>query len=162
MITMILATDINYAIGNNNSLLYSFKKDMKFFKSMTEGKEVVMGSRTWHSLPNKLPDRINSVLSTKEIKGCDNIYRSVDEILSLDKDICIIGGATLYKQFIDYTETVFLTKIDAVSDYDTDVREVEDKLMEEFIRNDIDFTYDRCRITGKYARLSFHEYIRLS
>ena len=67
MINAIVCVDKNWGIGKNNDLLFNLKEDMKFFKETTMGHPVVMGRRTFESLPNILPGRENIVISTTNI-----------------------------------------------------------------------------------------------
>ena len=109
MITIIAAVAANRAIGLNNKLLYWLPNDLKRFKALTTGHTIIMGRRTFESLPKgALPNRRNVVLSRTqtEFPGCDT-YRSLDEALahcSKDEDIYIIGGASVYKQALNYAD----------------------------------------------------------
>lgn len=134
-INYILSTDLNWALGYKNGLIYFFKKDLQRFKNITKNKTVIMGSKTWESLPIKLPQRTNIVLSSKNYiedeKQPDKIIHSIDEILNIStkEEIWIIGGATLYKLLLDYVSKIELTIIhnDDV-EYDVDVKFLEEKL----------------------------------
>ena len=149
-INLILAVDNNNAIGNGDDLLYFFPKDLRRFVSLTKEKTVVMGRKTWESLPVKLPKRKNIVLTKSSKiepsmkKGVlvepDLIVNDLDTILKMseNEEIWIIGGANIYEQFIKYTKTVELTKISAtVSDYDTTVDWLEESLKDFVISNNV-------------------------
>ena len=116
MITIIAAVAANRAIGFENKLLYWLPNDLKRFKTLTTGHTIIMGRRTFESLPKgALPNRRNVVLSRtqKEFAGCD-CYPSLDEALahcSPDEDIYIIGGASLYEQAIDRADRLCLTEV---------------------------------------------------
>jgi dihydrofolate reductase len=140
-IYLILAIDENYAIGNNDELLYFFPKDLKRFVSKTKEKTVLMGRNTWESLPKKLPKRKNIVLTSKNviepiIKASvetipDLLLNSIESVLELSRteEIWVIGGASVYKQFIKYAKSVELTKINtSVPNYDTDVKWIDSEL----------------------------------
>lgn len=114
----IVAIDNSWGIGNNGNLLFHIKKDMEFFRKMTTNKVVVMGRKTLDSLPNGEPlkNRINLVItSNKSYKSHDNIifgdiHEINEEIKKYDtNDIFIIGGASIYKQFIHRCDTVYVT-----------------------------------------------------
>lgn len=114
----IVAIDKLWGIGKDGKLLFRIKEDMKFFKKMTTNKVVVMGRKTFESLPNKEPlkDRINLVItSDKSYQSHDNvIFGDIDkineEINKYDtNDIFIIGGASIYKQFIHRCDSVYVT-----------------------------------------------------
>lgn len=118
---MIVAVDRNWGIGQNNKLLVSIPADMKFFREMTTGKVVVMGRRTLESFPNGLPlaNRTNVILTRNQdyhVKnGC--VCHTVDETLEelkkyRDEDIFVIGGESVYRQFLPYCNAVHVTKID--------------------------------------------------
>ena len=126
---VIVAADKNWGIGKNNQLLVSIPADMKMFREETSGKVVVMGRKTLESFPNGLPlkNRINIVLTHKdEIEGYDGdevyIANNVEEILDFyvlnNKDLWIIGGASVYKQFIPYCEEFIVSLIEG--DYSGD------------------------------------------
>ncbi len=116
----IVAVDSNWGIGYKNELLQRIPEDMKFFKQTTLNKLLVMGRLTFESLPNKRPlkDRTNIVISrNKDFKSEGlEIYYSIDELLfNLKKyklnDIFIIGGESVYKQFMPYCTQAYITKI---------------------------------------------------
>lgn len=110
---MIAAVSSNLGIGYEGKLLYSCKKDMKHFKELTLGKTIIMGKATYESLPIKpLPGRRNIVLSHSTISGVE-VAGSVKEVLDLcknDEEIMIIGGASIYEQFLPYAQTLYLTE----------------------------------------------------
>ncbi len=117
---IIVAVDENFGIGFENDLLYNIPLDKKFFREATIGKTVVMGRKTYESLPNgkALPNRTNIVLSKSgEITGDDvKIYRDVSSFLdSIDMqnsdDIFIIGGEEIYKIFLNKCKFAYITKI---------------------------------------------------
>ena len=124
-INVIAAIGKNNELGKNNDLVWRLKGDMKFFRETTMGHPIVMGRKTFESLPKVLPGRKNIVISSNEILN-DEIerYKSIKEFLlkykEFNEDVFIIGGASIYKQFIDLASKLYLTEIDAV-DKDADV-----------------------------------------
>ena len=119
----IVAVDKLWGIGSNGDLLFHIKEDMKFFKLVTTDRVVVMGRKTFESLPNKEPlkNRINLVItSDKSYNSYDNvIFGTMDEIREEIKkydsnNIFIIGGASIYSQFIHECDTVYVTHNTAV------------------------------------------------
>lgn len=118
---MIVAADKNWGIGNQNRLLVSIPEDMKFFRSETVGKVVVMGRKTLESFPGGLPlkNRTNLVLTRNpnyQAKGAV-VLHSVEEVLEelkayASEDVYIIGGDTVYAQFLPYCDVVHVTRID--------------------------------------------------
>ena len=123
----ILSADENWGIGKDNKLLVSIPADMKMFREKTIGNVVIMGRKTLESFPKGLPlkDRVNIVLSTKgEPSGNGEIIvRSVEEAIEEakkypDKKVFVIGGGSIYKQFLPYVDTAYVTKIDHAYDAD--------------------------------------------
>ena len=121
MIKLIAALDKNYGIGYQNDLLFSIPEDMKRFKELTEGHFVLMGRKTFESLPKPLKNRVNVVLTrNKEIPHPPGVYviDSVEHVLnhyytgSQEKDIWVIGGSSVYEAFMSYADEVHLTHID--------------------------------------------------
>ena len=117
MINIIAAVAKNRAIGYQNKLIYWLPNDLKRFKALTTGHTIVMGRRTFESLPKgALPNRRNCVLtaSIKSLPGCE-CFNSWDAFIAScqpDEDIYIIGGASLYNQLINKAERLCLTEID--------------------------------------------------
>ena len=116
-INIIAAIGKNNELGKNNDLIWKFKEDMKFFKETTIGHPVVMGRKTFESLPNVLPNRKNIVISRSEIINNEiEVYKSIRDFLvkykKYNDDVFIIGGAMIYKEFIDIASKVYLTEIE--------------------------------------------------
>lgn len=133
MFKIITCMNNKNAIGKDNGLLYHIKSDMTNFKSMTIGNVVVMGRKTFESLPNKEPlkDRINIIMTTDEnycVDANDNVYitHSVDETVDLcesmftDKEWFVIGGGSIYDAFLvkDLVDDIRVTLVDDDSDGD--------------------------------------------
>lgn len=115
-ISMIAAVGKKLELGKNNDLIWHFKEDMKFFKSTTTGNTVVMGRKTFDSLPHALPNRRNVVLTNnKELKidGAE-ICTSIDEVNELcsDDNVFIIGGGRIYAEFLPFADRLYLTEIE--------------------------------------------------
>jgi dihydrofolate reductase/thymidylate synthase len=140
MFQLILATDLRYGIGNNGTLPWpKNQKDMDFFRKKTTGGIVIMGRKTWDSIPAKhrpLKNRLNIVLTTdNSFVSTDTTFfkNSVDDIVACIKglkketegyenaEVFIIGGATLYKQFLtmNLVNKIWLTKINNTYECDT-------------------------------------------
>lgn len=117
-ISMIAAIGKNYELGKNNDLIWHLDGDLPFFKKTTMGKTVIMGRNTFFSLPKALPGRKNIVLTFPpvfEAAGATTVL-SIDEALEMVKDedeVFIIGGASLYAQFIDKADKLYLTEAEA-------------------------------------------------
>ena len=117
-INIIAAVAENLAIGYNNNLIYRISGDMKRFKNLTTGNTVIMGRKTFESLPKgALPNRRNIVLSTtqSEFPGCD-VYKSLQEAIthcSSDENVFIMGGASVYKEALAIADHLYITEIAA-------------------------------------------------
>ncbi len=133
---LIAAVDKNWAIGLNNKLLVSIPMDMKFFRETTTGKVVVMGRKTLESFPNGLPlkNRTNIVLTANpdyRVKDAI-IVHSEDELREELKkypseDIYIIGGESIYRQFVDDCDVAHITKIDYAYEADAYFPNLDEK-----------------------------------
>ena len=116
-VSMIAAVARNRAIGFQNKLIYWLPNDLKRFKQLTTGHTILMGRRTFESLPKgALPNRRNCVLtnSTTELPGCE-CFPSWDSFIAAcqpDEQVYIIGGESLYRQLIDKADRLCLTEID--------------------------------------------------
>ena len=120
MIAAIVAVDNNWGIGFNGSLLEPIPADLKRFKKLTENKIVIMGRKTWDSLPKKpLPDRLNIVISRepKAVITESVIRMGLDEIKTRlstatdNENWFIIGGGEIYKELLPFCDTLYITKI---------------------------------------------------
>ena len=119
MISAIVAVDENFGIGFNGQLLEHIPEDLKRFKQLTTNKTIIMGRKTWESLPNKpLPDRLNIVVTSKERSFEEmTVFTSFEEVYSRATHIMpedewfIIGGGSIYKEFLPICDKVYLTKI---------------------------------------------------
>ena len=125
-LALIAAVARNRVIGKDNRLLWHLPEDMRHFRETTRGKTVIMGRKTWESLPEKfrpLPGRLNIVLSRNPDYPAPGATRarSLQEAIGLAGDadeIFIIGGAELYRQALPLAERLYLTEI--VADYEGD------------------------------------------
>ena len=116
-IHMIWAQDTNNAIGKDGALPWHFSEDLKNFKKLTTGHTIIMGRKTWDSLPIKpLPNRRNIVISSTKQEQVES-YTSIEgciESLKNDKevsDIYIIGGMSVYKFFYKHADILHITFI---------------------------------------------------
>ena len=124
---IIVCINSQFAIGNNGKLLYHIPNDMANFRRMTTDNVVIMGRKTFESLPGSkpLPNRINIVLATNpkyKIDGFDNVYvvNTIAEAIDLcekkfsNKMCFVIGGASIYNQFIaqNLIDEIFITTVD--------------------------------------------------
>ena len=107
-ISIIVAIAENMAIGKDNDLLWHISDDLKRFKRITKGHQVIMGKNTYLSLPFKpLPNRINIVITddkSETFERCKTVH-SIEEAVSYcneNEESFIIGGASIYSQFFPY------------------------------------------------------------
>lgn len=119
MIYIIAAVDRKMAIGYQNRLLFHLSNDLKRFKSLTTGHTIIMGRKTFESLPKgALPNRRNIVLSRQSgfaYPGAE-LFHSLEEVLencSKDEQVYIIGGESIYRQALPLADRLCLTEIDA-------------------------------------------------
>jgi dihydrofolate reductase len=124
-ISIIVAIADNNAIGKDNQLLWHISDDLKRFKKLTSGHTVIMGKRTYESLPLRpLPNRRNIVITDipgEIIEGCVMAYSIEDAIEKCDgdKENFVIGGGSVYRQFFEYANKLYLTKVQQAFDGDT-------------------------------------------
>ena len=118
MISAIVAVDNNWGIGFNGDLLEHIPEDLKYFKELTSGHIVVMGRKTWDSLPKKpLPDRLNVVIShSRSLLGMMSFSMPLEEATARmlgdpEAEYFIIGGGQIYKELLPYCDRVYVTKI---------------------------------------------------
>lgn len=124
MISLIAAMDRNRVIGHNGGIPWHLPSDLKHFKAMTMGKPILMGRATFDSIGKALPGRRNIVLSRQAgllCEGCD-VYTNLDDALastSVNEEVMIIGGATLYNVCLPQASRMYLTLIDTEVPGDT-------------------------------------------
>ncbi|MBR2855331.1 serine hydroxymethyltransferase [Candidatus Saccharibacteria bacterium] len=117
MFSLIAAIGKNRELGKNGKLLFHAKEDMRFFREKTINHKILMGRKTWESLPGKLKNRENIVVSRHEVKGADqsitNLSDFIDQNKDTDEEIFVIGGGMLYFELLPYAKTLYLTEFDA-------------------------------------------------
>ena len=117
MISIIVAIAENYAIGKKGDLLCHLPADLKHFKDITSGSTVLMGERTFFSLPkHPLPNRRNIVLTDvqgKTFEGAETVY-SLDEMeakVNPNEEAFVIGGGMVYRQMMERADKLYITHI---------------------------------------------------
>ena len=129
-ISIIVAIARNNAIGLNNELLWHIPNDLKRFKKITAGHSVIMGKRTLASLPNgPLPKRRNIILSDIPydcIEGCEtvNSISAAIELIKNEEEVFIIGGGSVYNQFLPLAHKLYLTIVEKDFEADTFFTEI--------------------------------------
>lgn len=116
MISMIAAIGKNRELGKNNDLIWHFKEDMKFFRETTTGNTVIMGRKTFESLPHALPNRRNIVITQNVNYVADGaeVVGSIEEAIAITENdnVFIIGGGKIYSAFLEIADKLYLTEID--------------------------------------------------
>ena len=122
-ISLIAAMDRNRVIGKKNSLPWYLPADLRHFKKLTLGKPIIMGSKTFASIGKPLSQRINIVLTRDPAfaaEGCV-VAHSIEDALRATQghdEVIVIGGATIFEQFLPIADKMYLTIIDAAVDGD--------------------------------------------
>jgi dihydrofolate reductase len=130
-ISIIVAIARNGAIGRNNDLLWHIPADLKRFKEITKGHQVIMGRMTYLSLPKRpLVNRTNIVITDNKVEvfeGCITVY-SIQEAMDLcneKEESFIIGGGSIYRQFLPLSNKLYLTLVDKDFEADTFFPEID-------------------------------------
>ncbi len=140
-LSIIVAMDRNGVIGNEADLPWHISDDLKKFKQVTMGKPIVMGRKTHESIGRPLPGRENIILTRDDnytSAGC-TVLNSVDAILKHCHDVdevMITGGAEIYRLFLDKTDRIYLTEVDAEVDGDTCFPELDRSVWQQSARED--------------------------
>ena len=125
-LSIIVAIAQNGAIGKDNDLLWHLSGDLKRFKQLTTGHPVVMGRKTWDSLPKRpLPKRQNIVMTNNPDFAADGVtvVHSVNDLFNVLKDcddeVFVMGGAAIYKALLPFCRRLYITRV--YRDYEADV-----------------------------------------
>lgn len=138
ILSHVTAMSKNRVIGKDNKLPWHIPEDLKFFKKVTNGKIMIMGRKTFESLPGILPNRLHIVISRNNYVSdeADTVFvHSIDEALNAAKkfipkygdDVCIVGGGEIYRQTMDITDRIYLTVIDQEFEGDAKYPEIPEK-----------------------------------
>jgi dihydrofolate reductase len=155
MISIIVAVSEDLGIGKDNELLWHISEDLKRFKRLTTGNAVIMGKKTWESLPKKpLPNRKNIVLTDNPHETIDNAITAYSLEDSLAKctpgeEIFIIGGGSIYRQFMPIADRLYITHVHKKAPADIYFPEIDRSIWEIIEKekfktdesNDIPYTY---------------------
>lgn len=150
MFSIIACIGKNHELGKENQLVFHIKDDMKFFRETTAGHKIVMGRKTWESLPSKLPHRENIVLSSRDFDGPDLIVHDIEQFIhdyqDSDEEIFIIGGGSIYEAFLPHATNLYLTEVNSsVPDADTffpafDKTKYTKSLIKKGTENDLEYS----------------------
>lgn len=157
-LTIIAAVSINNVIGNNNKLIWKLSNDLKRFKNLTTNHSVIMGRKTFESLPNPLPDRNNIVItrdtnySKPNIQVCSSIEDAIN-LTKTDTQPFIIGGGEIYTQTINIVDKIELTRVHEEFDGDAYFPEIPldifELINEENYNRDLENEFDYSYLTYK-------------
>jgi len=118
IISIIVAMDRNGVIGKNGTLPWHISEDLKRFKALTMGKAIIMGRKTYESIGKPLPGRRMIVISRNpslSFEGCE-VVTSPDtaiDLVSGEKEVFIIGGAEIFREYLSRVSKLYITRIDA-------------------------------------------------
>ena len=115
MINIIVCKNNFDYIGKDNKMLYHIPKDLAFFKRKTVNHVIIMGRKTFESLPGLLPNREHWVITRDPSFNKARSFNSIDDVLEAidpNVDYYIIGGGEIYKQFIPYADCLYITEVD--------------------------------------------------
>jgi dihydrofolate reductase len=130
IISLIVAMGQDGVIGLHNRLPWRLPADLAHFKRITMGKPIVMGRKTWESLPGVLPGRRHIVITRDESYQADSctLVHSIDEAIAAAgevDEIMIVGGVTIYRVFLPLADRFYLTRVDAEIEGDAYFPEVD-------------------------------------
>lgn len=160
MLSLIVAVAQNNVIGKDNKLIWHISEDLKRFKEITSGKTIIMGRKTFESLPGVLPNRNHIIVTRdKDYKvNSDNVTivhdlnSLIDQYKNCDDEVFIIGGAEIYKQSLPYADKLYLTEINNFFDGDTFFPEINyNSFKVEYTSED--FIDEKSGITYKFINL---------
>ena len=115
MINIIVCKNNFDYIGKDNKMLYHIPKDLAFFKRKTVNHVIIMGRKTFESLPGMLPNREHWVITRDSSFNKARSFNSIDDVLEAidpNVDYYIIGGGEIYKQFMPYANCLYITEVD--------------------------------------------------
>lgn len=127
MFSIIVAHSKNNIIGKDNKIPWYIPDDLKRFKEITTGKTIIMGRKTFQSLPCVLPNRKHIILTENKnftfndsnVEICTNINEIIEKYQTSNEEVFIIGGGEIYSKFLDLSTKLFITEIDINLDGDS-------------------------------------------
>lgn len=153
-VTMVVAIGENNAIGKDNELLWYLPKDLRHFKTITNGHTVIMGRKTFESVGKPLRNRRNIIITRNtdlQIEGTEVVHTIEDalELAKEDGEVFIIGGAEIYKMAMKHTDKIFLTVVHETFEADAFFPEIDKNLWVETAsekhlpdeKNNLSFTF---------------------
>lgn len=151
ILSLVAAMAKNRTIGNNNKLIWHLPEDLEFFKTTTKNKIMIMGRKTFDSLPKTLPNRFHIVISRSaptaqqdRVHFVTNVEDSIKKSQELIKqgwpdEVCVVGGAEIYKLFLPLANKIILTELNKSFEGDTFFPEFDKtQFREEVLKQSID------------------------
>lgn len=140
-LAIIVAMDKQGLIGQNNDLPWKISADLQYFRKVTMGKPLIMGRNTHESIGRALPGRKNIILTSRtgyQPEGCTVVNSLEAAIQACDdvKEVMIMGGASLYEQFLPKADRLYLTHVNAELEGDTWFPKWDEKQWQEVSRED--------------------------
>jgi dihydrofolate reductase len=140
-ITIIAAAASNHALGKDNKLIWHLSKDLQHFKTLTNGHAVIMGRKTFESMPRALPNRTNIVITRQSDYQAENVMvtSSLSEALTIAKEDprpFIIGGGEIYKEAMSIADEIEFTRVHADFEADTFFPEINSHQWKEVWREE--------------------------
>lgn len=140
-ITLIAAAATNNALGKDNQLIWHLSDDLKHFKNLTKGHHVIMGRKTFESMPKALPNRTNVVITRQPNYSAENtvVVNSLDAAIKValsDPRPFVIGGGEIYAQAMEVGHEIELTRVHGEFEADTFFPEIDPQLWEEVWREE--------------------------
>ncbi|MBQ6991610.1 MAG: dihydrofolate reductase [Clostridia bacterium] len=133
MLSMIVAVAKNNVIGKDNKLIWHLPEDLKRFKNITTGKKIIMGRKTFESLGRVLPNRKHIILCNDVEMNVDNEnveilddLKLLDKYIESDEECFVIGGATIYKLLMPFSNKLYITHINQEFEGDVYFPEIDD------------------------------------
>lgn len=148
LLTMIAAAAKNDALGKDNDLIWHISEDLKRFKRLTSGHAIIMGRKTFESMPKALPNRTNIVLTNKKDYQPEGaiVVHTIEDALNLVKDDTqpfIIGGGEIYRLFMPYCDRIELTRVHHNFEADVFFPKIDLNQWKEIARESIDATKEQ-------------------
>ena len=148
LLTMIAAEAKNDALGKDNDLIWHISEDLKRFKRLTSGHAIIMGRKTFESMPKALPNRTNIVLTNKKDYQSEGaiVVHTIEDALNLVKDDTqpfIIGGGEIYRLFMRYCDRIELTRVHHNFEADVFFPKIDLNQWKEIARENIDATKEQ-------------------
>lgn len=157
-LSLIAAIGSSNELGKNNDLIWHLHEDMKFFRTQTSGKTIIMGRKCFESLPGLLPNRKHIILTNNKDYQVDGaiIFHTKEEVLdyikNTEEECFIIGGAKIYELFLPYCKYLYLTEIEDTKEADVyfptfDKTKYTKEIIKELEENNIKYKFT------KYTRI---------